>query len=72
MKPYVPQEMDISPLAVINNVTFYIQLYQIHNQYANDFFQGANSAKNSTCWSKSSFILEQAPLSPHKDCQAGF
>ncbi len=38
MEPYVPQELDISPLAAINNVTFYIQLYQKHNQYANDFF----------------------------------
>lgn len=39
MKPYVLQELDISPLAVINNVAFYIQLYQIHNQYANDLFR---------------------------------
>lgn len=32
---YVPQELNISLLAVINNITFYIQLYQIHHQYAN-------------------------------------
>lgn len=31
----MPQELDISPLAVINNGTSYIKFYQIHNQYAN-------------------------------------